>query len=111
MQLREESVERFGRRGPRRRQHQDKKEDGKTHGGNLSDAPFAMLTIVGENRLTLARLETGVLLVDDIGPAAAADDAAVLVAFLERAERIADFHGTPFELISCEMAPPKRRGS
>jgi hypothetical protein len=31
----------------------------------------------------LAGLETGILLVDDIGPAAATDDAAVLVALFE----------------------------
>jgi len=59
--------------------------------------------------LTLARLEAGVLLVDDIGPAAAPDDAAVLVALLERTERIADFHGTPFDTGKFGLTPPKRR--
>src|SRR5580692_9399996 len=41
----------------------------------------------------LARLEAGVLLVDDVGAAAAADDAAVLVALLQGLEGIADLHG------------------
>jgi hypothetical protein len=47
------------------------------------------------NGLALARLEAGILLVDDVGPALAADHAAVFVALLERAQGIADFHGTP----------------
>ena len=51
---------------------------------------------ITKKELALARLEAGVLLVDDIGAAAAADDATVLVALLKRAERVADFHGTPF---------------
>jgi hypothetical protein len=43
--------------------------------------------------LALPGFEPGILLVDDIDPAFAADDAAVLVTLLERAEGIANFHG------------------
>src|SRR5579871_1827268 len=41
----------------------------------------------------LPRLEARVLLVDHVDAPLAPDDAAVLVALLERAQRIADFHG------------------
>jgi hypothetical protein len=43
--------------------------------------------------LALTRFEAGVFLVDHVGPATAADDAAIFVALLERAERVANFHG------------------
>jgi hypothetical protein len=46
--------------------------------------------------LTLAGFEPGVLLIDDIDPALAADDAAVLVTLLERTERVANLHDTAF---------------
>jgi hypothetical protein len=46
--------------------------------------------------LALAGFEPGVLLVDDIDPAFAADDAAVLVTLLERPEGIANLHDTAF---------------
>jgi hypothetical protein len=46
--------------------------------------------------LSLAGLKAGILLVDDIDPAFAAVDAAVLVALLERAEGIANFHDPDF---------------
>src|SRR5690242_13156177 len=45
-------------------------------------------------RLSLAGLEARVLLVDDVGAALAADDAAVLVTLLQRTERVADLHRT-----------------
>jgi len=45
--------------------------------------------------LALARFEARVLLVDYVGPAASADDTAILVALLERAQRVTNFHGTP----------------
>jgi hypothetical protein len=48
--------------------------------------------------LTLTGFEPGVLFVDDINPAFAADDAAVLVTLLERPEGIANFHDTAFKL-------------
>ena len=41
----------------------------------------------------LARLEAAVRLVDDVGPAAAADDAAVPVARFERLQAVANLHG------------------
>jgi hypothetical protein len=44
----------------------------------------------------LAGLETRVLLIDDINPAFAADDAAVFVTLLERPEGIANLHDTAF---------------
>jgi hypothetical protein len=47
-------------------------------------------------RLALAGLEAWVLLVDDIDPAFAADDAAVFVPLLERTEGIANLHDTAF---------------
>ena len=43
--------------------------------------------------LALARLEPAVCLVDDVGAAAATDDAAVPVARLQRLQRIANLHG------------------
>src|SRR5437762_4275471 len=48
-----------------------------------------------DRRSALAGLEARVLLVDDVGPALPPDDTAVLVALLERAQGITDFHGTP----------------
>jgi hypothetical protein len=54
----------------------------------------------------LAGFEPGVLLVDDIDPAFAADDAAVLVTLLERPEGIANFHDTAF--ISKAAKPPPK---
>src|SRR5690242_5509513 len=45
--------------------------------------------------LSLAGLEARVLLVDDVRPPLPPDDAAVFVALLERAQRIADLHDTP----------------
>ena len=47
---------------------------------------------------TLTGLEPGVLFVDDIDPALAADDAAILVTLLERPEGIANLHDTAFKL-------------
>ena len=47
----------------------------------------------GRRRLALAGLKARVFLVNDIDPAAPADDSAVLVAFLGRPKRIDDFHG------------------
>ena len=45
-------------------------------------------------RLTLAGFEPRILLVDHVNAALAADDAAVLVTLLERAERVANLHRT-----------------
>jgi hypothetical protein len=42
--------------------------------------------------LTLARLEAGIGLVDNVDPPLAANNAAILVAFLRRLERIKYFH-------------------
>ena len=44
-------------------------------------------------RSALARLEARIGLVDDIDPAPAADDAAILVPVLHRFQRVNDFHG------------------
>src|SRR6185437_12298904 len=62
-----------------------------------------------EGRLTLARLEAGILLVNDVHTALAAYDAAVLVALLERAERVANFHD--LKALFGPSGPAKRRGS
>jgi hypothetical protein len=42
--------------------------------------------------LALARLAAGFHLVDDVNPALAADNAAIAVSFLERFQRVYDFH-------------------
>ena len=42
--------------------------------------------------LALPGLEPGVLLIDDVDSPLAPDDAAVLIALFQRAQRIADFH-------------------
>src|SRR5690349_19200849 len=47
-------------------------------------------------RLTLTGFEPRILLVDHVHAARAADDAAVLIALLERTEGVADLHDTAF---------------
>ena|SRR5438105_4277554 len=58
--------------------------------------------------LALTRLETGIFLVDDVDASLPPYDAAVLVAALQRAQRIADFH-TGLRLFLprriCQKAP------
>jgi hypothetical protein len=52
----------------------------------------AALQTRSTERLALAGLEAGVGLVDDVNPALAAHDTAILVAGLYRLQRMADFH-------------------
>src|SRR5690349_8759426 len=63
-------------------------------------------------RSALARLEAGVLLVDDIDAALPPNNAAVLVPALERAQRIANFHPGLRLFCSrqiCQKAPETMR--
>lgn len=71
-------------------------------------------------RLTLASLKAAIGLVDDIGPAAAADYPAVAMAQLQRLQAIANLHGrapASFVLVECvgrslvRPTPPLRGGA
>src|SRR5689334_14004520 len=63
-------------------------------------------------RLSLARLEAAVRLVDDVGAAAAADHAAIPVARLKRLQAIANLHGRAPARVSLYIVGkgPRRTG-
>ena len=67
-----------------------------------ADGGSLMASAVEPRGLALARFEAAVGLVDDIGPAAAADHAAIAVARLQRLQAVANLHGArlPLRLVS-----------
>jgi hypothetical protein len=64
----------------------------------------APISIAAQYRLTLARLEPRIFLIDNVNATFAADNPAIFVTLLKRAERITNLHDTPFKTITGPMA-------
>src|SRR5258708_9137947 len=63
-------------------------------GSGFAAAQRPGMTTIGRAASALARLEAGIDLVDDVDASLAPHDAAVLVALLQRLQRIGDLHDT-----------------